>query len=163
MRNTKVIVALTVLAAMLIFGGVSCGDPGPVDPTPVKVFKITPAADRAAGSSATAAVPAVTVTPASTGGAGATIGLLGRDSKFDKATLSASAGAVTINFENADAGVPHNLHVFKGADAKGQSVGTTDLEAGPLKQVLKLTLERGSYYYHCDVHPTTMKGVLTVQ
>jgi plastocyanin len=70
---------------------------------------------------------------------------------------------VTIQFANKDSGVPHNLHVFQGVDAKGDSVGETDIASGPVTQNLKLNLAAGGYFYRCDAHPTTMNGTLTVQ
>lgn len=70
---------------------------------------------------------------------------------------------MTISFNNADSGIPHNFHVFEGTDAKGKSVGQTELASGPTEQTLKLSLVAGVYYYQCDAHPTTMKGVLTAR
>jgi len=85
------------------------------------------------------------------------------DLHFDKAELKASPGKVTIEYDNKDAGVPHNLHVFKGRDATGASLGMTDIATGTTQQTLTLTLEKGDYYYQCDVHPTTTTGQLTVE
>jgi plastocyanin len=99
---------------------------------------------------------------AATPAPGNTLTLVGKDLKFDKSSLQAKAGTVVIAFDNQDNGVPHNVHVFKGNDATGESVGMTDVVAGPVKQTLTLDLVAGTYFYHCDVHPTTMTGTLTV-
>ena len=110
--------------------------------------------------------PAGTPTAAATPAANAqTLTVVGENIAFDKTTLSANASApITIDFDNKDDGVDHNIHFFKGADASGASVGATDVAAGPVKQTLNLgTLAPGTYYYHCDVHPDAMTGTLTVK
>ena len=158
---TFVRLARPVLFAMLfVVGGVACGSAANVDPTPVQTFKITPAAKTTLPGSPVAPTAAAIASPAAPG---AEIMLVGQDLKFDKTALTASVGPITIKFSNEDGGVPHNLQVFEGTDAKGKSVGQTDLVPGPIEQELKLDLTAGEYYYHCDVHPTTMKGTLTVR
>lgn len=150
--------------AMLVLGAlaVACGSTSTADPTPVKTFKITPAT----GSRSATAPPAGTATAAATAGApegeGGALTIDGVNSTFDKEELEAAAGSITIEFDNKDGGVPHNIHFFKGKDAKGESVGVTDLDVGPTVQTLDLTVEAGEYFYQCDAHPTTMKGTLTV-
>lgn len=89
--------------------------------------------------------------------------LVGKDVKFDKSSLEAKAGTVVIEFDNQDNGVQHNLAVFKGTDASGESVGATEVAMGPTKQTLTLNLQPGTYYYQCDVHPKQMTGKLVVQ
>lgn len=68
-----------------------------------------------------------------------------------------AAGEISIVFENRDDGVPHNLHITDGIDAK------TEIETGPTTQELNVTIdEPGTYAFVCDVHPQ-MTGELTVQ
>jgi plastocyanin len=56
------------------------------------------------------------------------------------------------------------VHIFKGTDASGESVAQTDINTGPKTDTLNFgPLDAGTYYYHCDVHPATMFGTLTVQ
>jgi plastocyanin len=81
---------------------------------------------------------------------------------YDKTALSAPAGSpFTIEFDNQDPNVPHNVDI----EAEGQ---TTPLFEGELiTGVAKATysvdpLDPGTYQYFCKVHPTTMKGTLTV-
>ncbi len=83
---------------------------------------------------------------------------------FDTDKLLAPAGQqLTITVDNQDAGIPHNINFFKGADATGESVAKTAIETGKIVQTLTFgPLEAGSYYFQCDVHPN-MSGTLTVQ
>ncbi len=157
--RARLVVALVAIAALGAFA-TGCGSTNVDDPTPVKTFKITPASG---GQPSATPVPAATATrPAGDGGAGTTLSIVGINSTFDKKELAAPAGAITIELDNKDSGVPHNIHFHKGTKVSDPSVGATDLEAGPIKQTLTLDLEAAAYYYQCDAHPATMKGLLTV-
>lgn len=97
------------------------------------------------------------------GGDGNVLQLVSRNTLFDKSELRATAGEITIEHDNQDGGILHNVHVYRGTDATGESVGMTELEAGPSQQTLTLTLEAGEYFYVCDAHPATMTGQLIVE
>jgi len=89
--------------------------------------------------------------------AGSTLRLTAQGIAFDKRTLTASAGTVSLRFDNQDAGIPHNVHVSgNGVDDK------TEVDNGPTTQTLQLRLEPGAYTYVCDVHPQQMRGELSV-
>jgi plastocyanin len=67
---------------------------------------------------------------------------------------------VTIAFNNADSGVPHDIDVFS---PSGGSIGKTDVITGPAQATLSLgALAAGTYPFKCDVHPF-MHGTLSVQ
>jgi len=146
------------VSAVILTG---CGEATEADPTPVKTWKITPAAN---GESTPTPPPAeATPTPAAAAPAGGTVlEVKGVSSIFDVEELEASAGSVTIKFDNQDAGVVHNIHFFDGEDAKADDLAQTELETGPIQQELTFTVEAGEYFYQCDAHPTTMTGVLKV-
>jgi plastocyanin len=158
-RAAAATIVIALLAIALIVAG--CGSTAEADPTPVKTFKITPAPGTSPVGSSTPAATATATAPAQ--GEGGEMELTGRDSKFDKTELSATAGPVTIKFLNKDGGVIHNLHVYQGNDARGASVAETDLAPGPVEQQIQFNVAAGTYYYQCDAHPTTMKGTLTVK
>lgn len=91
---------------------------------------------------------------------GGTISISALNLMFDKSSLSATAGPVTITFNNQDTAVAHNIHFVS---ASKQDLGMTDIDSDHITETLSLgTLAPGTYYYKCDVHPTTMTGVLTV-
>jgi plastocyanin len=154
-------IAVAIVAVLGVLSA-ACGEIEADDPTPVQTWKITPASGSRTAAPPTEPAETSTQAPDQTPGAGATLSLVGINSTFDKETLEAPAGPVTIEFDNRDGGVVHNVHFFRGDSARGESVGETDLEPGPVKQTLTMTLESGDYYYQCDVHPTTMKGTLRV-
>ncbi len=79
---------------------------------------------------------------------------------FQQTKLTASAGSVTLVFENASP-VPHNVVV---ADAAGKVVGSTPTFASGSK-TLSLRLAKGVYTYYCSVpghRQAGMQGTLTV-
>jgi len=187
--GTRLIVAALALSLLLALGATACSNAGKTsDPTPVGTFKITPsalaaatkpptpptAAATAAGAPTAAATAAATqaataaattaATPAATsgGGGGTKIVLIALNLQWDKTTLTAPAGPITFEIDNQDVGQPHNIHIYKGTDVTGEDKGMTQLNVGPTKDTLEVTLDKGEYYYQCDVHPTTMAGKLTV-
>src|SRR3546814_17673661 len=69
--------------------------------------------------------------------------------EWDLDRVIVPAGAeVTATIENREEGMPHNLHVKSPGDPK------TELEAGPVVQTLRFTIdEAGNYDFVCDIHP----------
>jgi plastocyanin len=84
---------------------------------------------------------------------------------FDPTCLVAPAGQpFTINFDNQDdaaATGPHNVAIATDS-GYADFVFTGDLINGPQKVEYKVdALDAGTYYFHCDVHPT-MTGQFVV-
>ena len=105
-----------------------------------------------------------TSTPSTTGGGGGETLKLAADPsgqlKFDKSTLDAKAGKVTITMSNP-ASLPHGVSVEgNGVDKSGQVVqqgGTSTVTA---------SLKPGTYTFYCPVpghKQAGMKGTLTVK
>jgi plastocyanin len=81
--------------------------------------------------------------------------------KFTKATLTAKAGSVSIDFTN-DSSLPHNLTIQQGTS--GATVGATPTFAGG-KKTLVVKLKPGTYTFYCSVpghRQAGMQGTLTV-
>jgi plastocyanin len=76
--------------------------------------------------------------------------------------LTARAGAITIQFENDDPNVTHNVAVFRDASDTSTPLGATPITSGPDEQTLNITLDKGEYYFQCQVHPD-MNGKLVVR
>jgi plastocyanin len=81
--------------------------------------------------------------------------------KYDKASLTAKAGSVSIDFTNASS-LPHNVTVESSSGAK---VGATPTFQGGEK-TLSLNLKPGTYQFFCSVpghRQSGMEGTLIVQ
>jgi plastocyanin len=109
----------------------------------------------------------VTVAPGKPGGTpggpGAALQLSAKAVAFNPTKLTASSPNVTIHFSNQDANLPHNVAVFNGPDANAPAIFHGDLITGPATTDYSFTLPGpGSYYFHCDVHPTQMTGTITL-
>jgi alcohol dehydrogenase (cytochrome c) len=89
----------------------------------------------------------------------------GNGLSFNTNQLTASAGArVTVTYTN-DSAIPHNWHIFDGANASTPSIASTSIKAGPndVESVsFAVPSTPGRYFFQCDVHPTLMTGFLVV-
>lgn len=140
----------------------------------------------AAGTSPSPSVPASsspTTTPAGGGQGGtactpsgtslaitAPVGASG--SGFNVSCLAVAANtSFTVTFTNDDTGVPHNFAIYtadplKDSAAKllGGATSATQTVVGPGSTSYKVGgLAPGTYFFRCDVHPTTMTGTFTVK
>ena len=115
-------------------------------------------------SSTTAATTTTSTTSASGGGGGGTIALAADPSgqlKYQESSLSAKAGASTIDFTN-DSSLGHDVCV---QDSSGKEIGCSDVITGS-STTLNVDLKPGSYTYFCSVdghEAAGMKGTLTVK
>jgi hypothetical protein len=78
---------------------------------------------------------------------------------FDKRALTATANSpVTVQLDNADAGVLHNFALYNNSTAS-QKIFGGELTTGPVVTNYKFTAPAaGTYFFRCDVHPDTMTG-----
>ena len=87
--------------------------------------------------------------------------------QFNTKELRVSTGGnVRIHFTNNDQGVQHNVAVYQSSSnltavASG-SVGTI-FEGVAVDDIVFAKPATGSYFFRCDVHPTTMTGTFVVQ
>jgi plastocyanin len=114
-------------------------------------------------SSSDTATPTATATEAASGGGGGENIALAADPsalKFDKTSLSAKAGKVTLTMDNPS-DIPHAVSIEgNGVDVDGKTVG----KGG--KSVASADLKPGSYEFYCPVdgHKAAgMEGKLTVK
>jgi len=119
----------------------------------------------AASNTSGAATATATSTPASSGSSGGGAGALALAApadgslKFDKTTLTAKSGKVTINFDNPSS-TPHGVAVEgNGVEKSSQTVTSS-------KTSLTVDLKPGKYTFYCPVpghRQAGMQGTLTVQ
>lgn len=123
-------------------------------------------------SSSTPATPATTPSTSSsssssTGGGGTASSALSLEAnpegelKYNKTSLTAKAGKVSIDFTNK-ASLPHNVTI---ESSSGTQVGATPTFQGGSK-TLSVTLKPGTYKFFCSVpghRQAGMEGTLTVQ
>jgi plastocyanin len=90
-------------------------------------------------------------------GGGDVLTVVAENISFDTDALEVTAGQpFTLELDNRDAGVPHDIAIPELGER-------TDVTEGPDKQQLELKIDdEGPYDYVCDVHPETMRGTLTV-
>ncbi len=116
--------------------------------------------------SASAAVDSMNASTNTTAGAkDVTVNLTAKDFAFNASTITVPAGAnVTINFDNMDAGIPHNVAVYENRDAQ-KAIFVGDVINGPetIAYNFMAPAEAGTYFFRCDVHPRTMIGDFLVQ
>lgn len=101
------------------------------------------------------------------GGSGEEVTLeIGADNlEFDKDTLTAPAGAaVTVTLTNHEA-VPHNFSVYE-SEGSDEVIFEGEFVSGPDESIdyeFDAPEEPGTYFFVCDVHPTTMTGDFIVE
>jgi plastocyanin len=117
----------------------------------------TAAASASASAGASGSPAGTTVTVTAPVGA-ATTG-------FDPATLEGPANtAFSVVFDNQDTSTgPHNW-VLKDPSGASVNIGDTTFFQGPAQKTYQIpALAPGDYPYLCEVHPTVMKGTLTIK
>ena len=129
------------------------------------------AAENGSGGQGTSVPPTPTPTPSTppSGGevacapAGKTLHLSAMNAVFDTDCLAAQAGSpFKVVFNNMDPGVPHNFSIYTDETAT-QALFTGDLVTGPDTTTYTVgALDAGTYFFRCDVHPTTMTGTFVV-
>ena len=143
------VLSLVLVAALLLLGACTSEPSQTQTPTPTSAPTPTP--------TPTPTTPASTPSPV-------TVNLIAKNFAFSPSTITVAAGAaVTINFDNHDAGIPHNFALYTNSSAStplfvGQTV------TGPMKVTYAFTAPAtpGTYFFRCDVHPA-MTGSFVVQ
>ena len=86
---------------------------------------------------------------------------------YEQTSLAFPADSpVDLEFDNRETGVGHNVVIYRQYPAK--DTGQTPLFRGPVITGPATTtykvapLPEGSYFFHCEVHPATMTGTITV-
>lgn len=83
---------------------------------------------------------------------------------FNISTITVPAGAqVTLNFDNQDSGVPHDVAFYTDSSASNNIYRSLAI-TGPNKitDTFIAPSTPGNYFFRCDFHPTTMTGQFIV-
>jgi plastocyanin len=143
MRKGLILIAVIALAGSVL---AACGDDDDDD-----------------GGETTAAATTTTGTAAGGGGGASTLDISAPADgalEFDQKDLTATAGSVTINFDNP-ASISHDVKV---EDSAGEELGGTDLVSQGNASAT-IDLQTGSYTFFCSVpghREAGMEGTLTV-
>jgi len=98
-------------------------------------------------------------------GAEVMIDLTAQNIAFSLSTITVPPGiSVMVNFNNKDAGVPHNFAVYT-TSAATDKIFIGQIITGPATTTYTFTAPStpGNYFFRCDVHPTQMTGTLIVK
>jgi plastocyanin len=89
---------------------------------------------------------------------GTVLSITAFDQKFNKDCLAAPATqAFTVEFQNLDRGIPHNLAIYESESAE-KAFFKGDLVDGPGKSTYSVPgIPAGTWFFRCDPHPD-MKG-----
>ena len=140
------------LAALASLALVACGSSSSSTSTPA-----TTAASGGGGGSSSSS--------SSGGGASSSLSLAADPSQiaYDSTSLSAKAGNVTIDFNNPNSALGHDVCV---QDPSGKKLGCSKVVTGSNTTLDLSNLKAGSYTFYCSVdshEAAGMKGTLTVQ
>lgn len=95
---------------------------------------------------------------------GRVLRLSARGISFDTDCLAAPAGErFVIEFRNDDQGVPHNVAIYTDPSAGQQLFGGPIVQGPGSRSYHVPSLEPGTYYFRCDVHPPQMNGAFVVE
>ncbi len=109
--------------------------------------------------------PAARVNMTPSANASNVINVVAKNIAFNTKTITVPAGAkVTINFDNQDPKVQHNIAVYQ-TSAATMPIYVGKLITGPAKITYTFTApsKPGTYFFRCDTHRTTMTGQFIVK
>ena len=155
--------ALLLSAAALAVGVAACGGSSSSSSSAAGTSSAAATSSAAGGSTGTG-TSAATSSSAAAGGGATNLSIAANPSgslSYDKKTLSAKAGKVTITMANMSP-VGHNITIQQGTS--GAVLGATPTFMGGTKSV-SLNLKAGTYTFYCSVpghRQGGMVGTLTV-
>jgi plastocyanin len=97
------------------------------------------------------------------GGEQAGVVLVAANVAFDTDTVTLPADeATTVTLENEDS-APHNFSIYEDDSAEADLFVGAEIGAGAVTDYDVPALEKGEYFFRCDLHPSSMVGTVTVE
>src|SRR4030042_3272348 len=158
-KQLLALVLVTLLGVVTACQGAPASTPTPISRMP------TPTPTPAPVSRTPTSTPTGIIATPTDGSASKniTISLSAQNLTFDKTTITVPAGAnVTVVFNNKEV-IPHNLAVYE-TRAATKVVFQGKVITGPTIIEYNFTAPEkpGTYFFRCDIHPTTMTGSFVV-
>lgn len=151
MIKTKTDVILLSLAVLAIF----------IVPTFAQANSSEMAQGQAMSSNASSIMG---TTGANAGSNSTVVNIMAMNKTFNMSTITVPAGAqVTVNFDNQDSGVQHNIAFYTDSSASN-TIYRSLVTTGPNKitDTFIAPSTPGTYFFRCDIHPTLMTGQFIV-
>ena len=170
MRTLRILAAAALVLSVAACA--SSSSPGwtfsptePPTPAPAQPSGAPPSGAQPSAAPPTVAPGSTNATTGAGGGtasSGVSVNLVAQNVAFDQTAITVPANTTfTINFDNRDAGIPHNVAIHKDSPT-GEAVFTGEIVTGPVQKVYTVGgLDAGAYAFVCTVHPN-MTGTLTV-
>jgi plastocyanin len=94
---------------------------------------------------------------------GTALSIAAKEKKFDKDCLAAPADqGFTIEFDNQDTGVPHNVAIYDGPGSN-QALFKGEVIVGPNTVTYSVPAQpSGTYEFRCDPHDDSMIGTFVI-
>jgi len=171
-KEAAVIIALAVAANVLIAGAVIANRPETarnswaelliVFTYPVVVGVVLAQMNIAGGEHAAAEESGAQALAEAEGG-GPGLNIAAQNLEFSSDTITLPAGEeTTLGFENEDASsIQHNVAIYEEEGGKDLFIGEVIPGGGAVSYDVP-ALEKGKYYFQCDLHPG-MNGTVTVE
>ena len=137
-------------------------DPGAFTTGPTKVTYKVPALKAGTYYFHCAVHPSTMFGTIDVGAGGAGLTVTAKSLAFSTQEIDLPAGqAVTLTFDNQDAGIPHNIAIYTDS-SKAKNLFRGAQFPGVASQAYAIpALDPGTYYFQCDVH-NTMNGTVVV-
>jgi predicted lipoprotein with Yx(FWY)xxD motif/plastocyanin len=139
-------------------------DPAKFPPPPATTTTTTTTTTTSTTTTTTTPTTTTTTTTVPPGPA-VTLSLVAQNISFDKTSLTVAAGSsVTLNFNNMDTGIPHNVSIYQnlaGGQVKAIFVGQIITGPNTITYTFTAPAAGSTYFFQCDVHPS-MTGTFVV-
>ena len=153
-------ILVTLAATLIILAGCSSSSTSTTPVPPSTSMTMPPLTS----SNPTTSSTAPTTSTAAPVGSAVTVSLTASGIAFDKSTITVPVNArVALNFNNKDNGIPHNFALYTDSGAGTSIFVGNVITSGTVTYTFAAPSKAGTYFFRCDIHPTSMSGSFIVQ